>query len=169
MQITRYTSLKEEEFLGCTSAFVDSLFGELNSAVMYLRKLQGQPKGAAFAFEMSLDLHRYGAVIILDRWAEFMHAFGTHLAHPRYQSIISGAGSKVQTAENILGRTNQVIDSAAQYSGDLVAGCVMALQSLQLTFEEEHKAAVEAAKLGPMLSEEFKQARRIFLGDLAAR
>ncbi len=48
MQITRYASLSEPQFLGCTSAFADALAGELNSAAMYLRKLEDQPKGARF-------------------------------------------------------------------------------------------------------------------------
>jgi hypothetical protein len=55
VQITRYASLSEPQFLGCVSAFADSLTGELNSAAMYLRKLEGQGKGAAFAYEMALD------------------------------------------------------------------------------------------------------------------
>src|SRR5215510_959231 len=75
VRITRFPSLSETQFQGCLAAFVDSLFGELNAAAMYLRKLENQPKGAAFSYEMSLDQHRYGALVVLDRWATLVHAF----------------------------------------------------------------------------------------------
>ena len=169
MQITRFTSLTEPQFLGCISAFVDSLFGQLNSAALFLRKLEGQPKGAAFAYEMSLDQHRYGALVVLDRWATLVHTFGPHLELTRYQGIVEQAAGRVQTAENILGRANDVIDSTPQYTGDVVAACVLAFQSLGPTFEEERQAAEQTAKLGAMLPEDYRQARRIFLEDLAAR
>ena len=68
MRITRYPSISEHQFLGCTAAFVDSLFGELHSAAIALRRLEGKGKGDAFAYEMALDTHRYGALIVLDRW-----------------------------------------------------------------------------------------------------
>src|SRR5438477_2558876 len=105
------------EFLGCMSAFVDALFGELSGAAMYIRKLEGQPKGAAFAYEMSLDSHRYGALLILDRWAELVHAFGGVVSLSKHKAIIDEAAGRVQTAENILGRTNNLIDGTPQYSG----------------------------------------------------
>lgn len=169
MQITRFLSLSEPQFLGCVSAFVDSLTGELNSAAIYLRKLEGQPKGAAFAYEMSLDTHRYGALMVLDRWATLVHTYGPHLQLTRNQSVIDETPGRVQTAENILGRTNDLIDATAQYSGDVVAACMMAWQSLGTTFTEERQAAERMMSLGPMLPDDFKQARRVFLEDLAAR
>jgi hypothetical protein len=45
----------------------------------------------------------------------------------------------------------------------------MAFQSLATTFGEERQAADQSAKLGPLLPDDFKQARGIFLQDLAAR
>jgi hypothetical protein len=169
VQITRFLSLSEPQFLGCVSAFVDSLTGELNSAAIYLHKLEGQAKGAAFAYEMSLDTHRYGALMILDRWATLIHTYGPHLQLTRNQSVIEETPARVQTAENILGRTNDVIDATAQYSGEVVAACLMAWQSLGTTFAEERQAAERMMSLGPMLPDDFKQARRVFLEDLAAR
>jgi hypothetical protein len=169
MQITRYPSLSEPQFLGCVTAFVDSLSGELNAASMYLRKLAGQPKGAAFAFEMSLDTHRYGALMVLDRWATLVHAYSPHLHLARRQEIVDQAAGRVQTAENILGRTNDVIDAASHYSGELVAACQLAWRSLQTTFAEERAAADQMVGLGPMLPEEFRKARRVFWDDLAER
>jgi hypothetical protein len=166
VQITRFPSLTETQFLGCVSAFSDSLVGELNSAALYLKKLEGQPKGAAFAYEMSLDTHRYAALIILDRWATLVHTYGRHL-NP--SSVIEETPARVQTAENILGRTNDVIDAAQQYSGEIIAACLMAWQSLGTTFAEERKAAEKILSLGPMQPEDFRQARHIFFEDLASR
>ena len=169
MQITRHANLTEPQFLGCVSAFVDALSGELNAAAMYLRKVEGRPKGAAFAYEMALDRHRYGALTVLDRWAALVRAFGAHLKISRYQAIIDEAPARARTAEEILVRANEVIDAAGEYSSDIVAACVLAFQSLNATFAEERGAAEQSALLGPMLPEEFKLARGVFLQDLAAR
>ena len=169
MQITRYPSLSEAQFLGCVSAFADSLTGELNSAALYLRKLEGQPKGAAFAYEMSLDTHRYAALIILDRWATLVHTYGPHLKPSPHESLIDETPGRVQTAENILGRTNDVIDATQHYSGELIAACVLAWQSLNTTFAQERQTSDRMLSLGPMQPDDFRLARTIFLEDLAAR
>ncbi len=169
MQITRFLSLSEAQFLGCASAFVDSLSGELNSAGMNLKKLEGQMKGAAFAYEMALDSHRYGALLVLDRWANLAHTYGPHLTLAKRQRILEETAGRVQSAENLLGRTNDVIDAAGIYGGDLVSACLLAWQGVAAIFEEESAAAAEMAKLGPMLPEEYRSSRRIFLEDLAAR
>ena len=166
MQITRFLSLTEPQFLGCVSAFVDSLTGELNAAALYLTKLEGQPKGAAFAYEMSLDTHRYATLIILDRWATLVHTYGPHLNR---SSVIDETPARVQTAENILGRTNDVIDAAAHYSQELISACLLAWQSLNTTFAEERQSAERILSLGPMQPQDFQQARKIFLQDLAQR
>lgn len=169
MQITRHASLTEPQFLGCASAFVDALWGELNAATMFLRKLEGQAKGAAFAYEMALDRHRYGALTVLDRWGTLVRAFGPHLELRRYPAIVTEAEARVRAAEDILGRANELIDAAAAYSTEVAAACDLAFQSLATTFAEERQAAEQSAQLGPMLPEEFQQARREFLRDLAAR
>ena len=169
MQITRYASLSEQQFLGCVSAFADSLTGELNSAAMYLRKLEGQSKGAAFAYEMSLDRHRYGVLTLLDRWGALVAAFGPHVTLSRYPAIIAEAPERVRTAESILESANRLLDAADRYASDVVETCILAFQSLASTFAEERQAANQSAQLGPMLPDEFKQARGIFLQDLAAR
>lgn len=169
MQITRYTSLSEPQFLGCVSAFADALTGELNSAAMYLRKLEGQAKGAAFAYEMSFDRHRYGALTVLDRWNVLVAAFGPHLALSRYPAMLAEAPARVRSAETILESANRLVDAAGGYSSEVVEACVLAFQSLATTFAEERQAAGQCAQLGPMLPDEFQQARGIFLHDLAAR
>jgi hypothetical protein len=169
VQITRYASLSEQQFLGCVSAFADTLTGELNSAAMYLRKLDGQTKGAAFAFEMTLDRHRYGALTVLDRWGTLVAAFGRNLTLSRYQAIVAEAPARLRMAETILESANRLIDAGDRYTSDVVEACVMAFQSLATTFAEEIRAASQCAQLGPMLTDEFKQARGIFLQDLAAR
>ncbi len=169
MRITRYPSITEQQFFGCVSAFVDSLLGELNAAAATLRRLEAKGKGDAFAYEMTLDTHRYGALIVLDRWATLAGTFGPHLALTRDSDILAHARQRVQSAENILGSANNLIDGSERYSIEVVEACVLAFQSLQTTFQQELRAAEQFAKLGPMLSEDYKEARRIFLEDLAAR
>ncbi len=169
MQITRFPSLSEAEFLGCVSAFVHSLEGELNAAALYLQKLAGQSKCAAFAYEMSLDTHRYGALMVLDRWATLVGTYAPHLRLDGHQEIIDETPGRVQTAENILGRINDVIDAAAQYSHEMTEACLLAWKSLHTTFAQEREAARRMLSLGPMLPQEFQKTRRIFWQDLAQR
>ena len=83
--------------------------------------------------------------------------------------ILEEGRARVRSAEEILARANQVIDSAGSYSSDLIEACLMAFQSVSIIFTEERAAAEQSAKLGPMLSEDYKEARSIFLQDLAAR
>ncbi|HEV2447620.1 MAG TPA: hypothetical protein VGS58_16935 [Candidatus Sulfopaludibacter sp.] len=169
MRITRFPSITEPQFLGCVSAFVDSLTGELNAAASALRRLEGKDKGAAFAYEMTLDTHRYGTLIVLDRWAALAEAFAPHLELSRDREILAEARARAETAEKVLLTANHLIDAADRYSAAIVEACLLAFQSLQNIFRQESRAAEQSAKLGPMLPEEFKEARRIFLEDLAAR
>ena len=169
MRITRYPNISEAQFFGCVSAFVDSLSGELNAATMSLRKLAGSKKGSAFAYEMSLDTHRYGALIVLDRWSTLVGAFGPHLEIGRHPDILGRAVERVRAAEEILGRANLLVDAAPGYTGDVVEACAMAFQSVDGVFAEERAEAEQSGRLGPMLPEEYRDARRIFLEDLAAR
>ncbi|MEO8597800.1 MAG: hypothetical protein ABI759_31050 [Candidatus Solibacter sp.] len=169
MRITRYPNINETQFFGCVSAFVDSLSGELNAATMAIRRLSGRGKGAAFAFEMSLDTHRYGALIVIDRWSTFTAAFGPHLELSRHPEILTRAVERVRAAEEILGRANMLVDGAADYSEAVVEACVMAFQAVDGIFAEERAEAEQSGKLGPMLAEDYRDYRRIFLEDLAAR
>ncbi|HWC97878.1 MAG TPA: hypothetical protein VG456_14035 [Candidatus Sulfopaludibacter sp.] len=169
MHITRFPSITEAEFFGCLAAFVDSLSGELNSAGMALRRLEGQGKGRAFAYEMTLDQHRYGALIVIDRWAALTRSFGPHLTLSRGPGILPQALARTAVAEQILVRANQLLDASKVYSTEAVQACLLAFQSLETTFAEERAVTEQYAKLGPMLPEDYKEARRIFLEDLAAR
>ena len=169
MRIIRYPSISEHQFLGCTAAFVDSFFGELHSAAIALRRLEGKSKGDAFAFEMELDTRRYGALIVLDRWSSLVGTFGPHLQLSTRPEIIEDAPERIAGAEKILASANQLIDEAEGYGPDLVEACVMAFQALKTTFTFERAAAEQWARLGPMQPEEYREARRIFLEDLAAR
>lgn len=169
MRITRYPSINEVQFFGCTAAFVDSLSGELNAASLTLRRLEGQGKGRAFAYEMTLDQHRYGALIVLDRWSTVISAFGPNLELSRHASILTEAASRVRGAEEILARANALLDAADSYSPDVVEACLMAWQSVDGIFKEERGEAEQSAKLGPMLPDDYKEARQILLHDLAAR
>jgi hypothetical protein len=165
VRITRFPALSEQQFQGCVSAFTDSLTGELNSAVLALRRLEGSAKGAAFAYEMAFDTHRYGALIVIDRWGTLVGAFGPHLAHP----LAASAPGRIAAAEEILVRANRLVDAAERYGADLVEACGLAFQAAQSVFAPERALAAECAKLGPMLSEDYRSARQIFLEDLAAR
>ena len=169
MRITRYPNISEPQFFGCVSAFVDSLTGELNAATIALRRLAGTRKGSAFAYEMTLDTHRYGALIVLDRWSTLVGVFGPYLELSRRPDIIARAGERVRSAEDILGRANMMLDASPDYGDHVLEACVMAFQSVAGIFAEERAEAEQSATLGPMLPEAYKDARRIFLEDLAAR
>jgi hypothetical protein len=165
LHITRFLSLTEPQFQGCRSAFVDSLTGELNSTVLYLRKLDNQRKGGAFAYEMSLDQHRYRALVVLDRWATLVRTFAGSIP----PETVEATPARVAAAEELITRANQIIDAGDFYTLEAIEACQMAYQAVSLTFAAERQAAEQNEALGPMLPEEYRQARRIFLEDLAAR
>jgi hypothetical protein len=169
LRITRYPNISESQFYGCVAAFVDSLSGELNAATAALRRLTGSKKGGAFAFEMNFDTHRYAALIVIDRWSTLLNAFGPHLMLTRRRDILDRGTERVHAAEEILTRGNALVDAAGSYSEEVVEACAVAFQSVINVFEEERAEAEQSAKLGPMLPEEYRDARRIFLEDLAAR
>jgi hypothetical protein len=169
LHITRYPNITEQQFYGCVAAFIDSLEGELNAATSALRRLTGRNKGGAFAFEMALDTHRYGALIVIDRWSTLLTAFGPHLMLPRRRDIVDRGPERVHAAEEILIRGNALVDAAPAYIDEVIEACVMAFQSVNGVFSEERAEAEQSAKLGPMLPEDYRDARRIFLEDLAAR
>jgi hypothetical protein len=169
LRILRYPSIGEPQFLGCAAAFVDSLEGELNAAALALRRLEGRAKGSAFAYEMTLDQHRYGALIVLDRWSALVAAFGPHLHLAARPEMVAEAPARVAAAERILGPANQLIDAADGYTASVVEACLLAFQSASGVFQQERASAEQSAKLGPMLPEDFREARRIFSEDLAAR
>jgi hypothetical protein len=169
LRITRFPSLTESQFAGCMAAFLDVLEGELNSAVTYLRRLENRAKGSAFAYEMELDRHRYGALIVLDRWLAVTAAFGADPGLAEHADAIARAPEQVRVSAETVGRANAVIDAADGYSSDVVEGCALAFQAVRSGFAGERESARRYAELGPMLPEDYRQARAIFLEDLAAR
>ena len=169
MRILRFPSLSEQQFLGCAAAFVDSFFGELHSAAIALRRLEGKGKGDAFSYEMELDAHRYGALIVLDRWSSVAGTFGPHVTLSQRPAIIEASATRIGAAEEILGRVNQLVDSAERYGSELVEACVTAFQHLKSVFTDERSTAEQWARLGPMVPEGYREARQIFLEDLAQR
>ena len=136
---------------------------------MWLHRKVANRKGSASACDLTLDTHRRGALIVLDRWSTLVAAFGPHLEIGRRPDIVGRAGERVRAAEEILGRANMLVDAAQLYGEDVVEACAMAFQSVDGVFAEERAEAEQSGKLGPMLPEEYKDARRIFLEDLAAR
>ncbi|MBL8294722.1 MAG: hypothetical protein JNN08_22950 [Bryobacterales bacterium] len=169
MRILRYPALNEPEFMGCVSAFSDSLTSALEATKSFLGRLHAQPKGAAFAFEMQLDSHRYGVMLILERWGEFVNQFGPHMAAIKHAEVVKDAALRIQTAENLMVRTNRLIDAAAQYTPELEQAVDQAVITILRTFSQERAAAEEMSALGPMLPDEFREARRVFLADLDQR
>jgi hypothetical protein len=169
VRIIRLPSVSEPQLFGCAAAFVDSLSGELHAALIALRRLEGKGKGAAFAYEMELDAHRYGALIVLDRWSSVAAAFGPHVRLAERPGIVENAADRVRGAEEIVARVNQLIDAAESYESQLVEACAVAFRTIEGIFSEERAAAEQWAKLGPIQPEEYREARRIFLEDLAAR
>ncbi|MCC6588432.1 MAG: hypothetical protein IT168_17190 [Bryobacterales bacterium] len=169
MRILRYPTLTEAECLGCVSAFVDSLSSTIEGMLTFLRRLQGQPKGAAFAFEMQLDSQRYGIMLILERWGEWVHHFGPHLHSMRDASVLHDAPLRIRMSEDLMIRTNRLIDAAEQYTPDLLHAAEQSAQTIMRTFSHERAAAEQMLNLGPLQPAEFGEARRIFLTDLAAR
>jgi hypothetical protein len=161
--------LSDDQFRGCVAAFVDSLSGEFNAAVAALRRLEGQAKGSGFVHEIALDKHRYGALIVLERWGAMVAGFGPHLAHTRSAELVAKAVERAFAAENILLAVNAVIDGADRYDSRMTEACRAAFDSVMSLFTAERADADTAARLGPMLSGDYKEGRRIFLEDLAAR
>ena len=136
---------------------------------MALRRLAGSRKGSAFAFEMTLDTHRYGALIVLDRWSTLVAAFGPHLEIGRHPEIIASAGERVRAAEEIVGRANMLVDAAATYSPG--GGSVRDGVSGPWTASSRKSARKRSnrASSAPCCLKSTQDARRIFLEDLAAR
>ena len=93
----------------------------------------------------------------------------TRVPRGRYQRLIP---TRLQFASHPeLIRVDRLVPPLRQLRREeaVVEACILAFQSLSTTFAEERKAADQSAQLGPMLPDEFKQARGIFQQDLAAR
>ena len=118
---------------------------------------------------MTLDQHRYGATIVLDRWAALADRLRGRPgagAGPRDPA----ASPRPRAGRRGPARTSQPADRRRRAdTEEVVSACVLAYQSLDATFQAERTAAQQAGRLGPMLPEDYRQARRIFLEDLAAR
>ena len=173
MQILRQPSLTEHQYAGCVSAFADSLAGELNAAATYLKRLEGAAKGAGFAYEIGLDRGRYGALMILDRWRHLNGSFGPHLrstlSDPSLGELIQEAERRVAAGQTILARINEMIDAAASYSPELIEAALVGFQQIARIFRQESEFSEKASRLGPLMPEEQRAARAIFLADLAQR
>jgi len=169
VRITRYPSITEDQFFGCVSAFMDSLLGELNASASALRRLENKGKGDAFAHEMALDTARYGALIVLDRWATLVGTFGPHLGLSHDREILDEGPQRTKSAEFILTKANQVVDASDTYSTGVVEAVLASYHAVQITFLQERQVAEQGAKLGPMLSGDYREARRIFSEDLSRR
>lgn len=169
MQIQRFLSLNEAQLLGCASAFVDALDSEMRSALSYLQRLEDTMKGRAFGFEMQLDKHRYGALIVLERWAEFAASYAGTATVGGYQAMLTDARTRVNGAVKLLETVNRTIDAAEVYSGDIVEACGMAFHAVETTFQEEREAVQRVQALEAAIPEDYRHYRSVFAGDLAVR
>jgi len=170
LQILRNPFLTSAEYAGCVSAFVDSLSGELNAAATCLRRLEGTRKGSEFAHEVGLDRGRYGALMVLDRWRHLSGKLSPRLrGDERLREMIEQAEERVASGETILARANAVLDAAGTYESDVVAAALLAFQQAAAIFRQEAELAEREARLGPMMPEEQRTARAVFLADLARR
>jgi hypothetical protein len=169
MQILRYPAITSTQFLGATGAFWDTLTNTLSLTLGNLQKLAGRRKGAAFAYEMEMDKARYGALIVLERWGVFVQTFGPHIVLDVRKGIIGEAPARIKAAEDLLRRANQMMDAAEEYSDELLAAAALAFDTVRATFAEERQSAEQMALLGPMLPEDYEEARRLFMADLNAR
>lgn len=166
MQIVRYLSVNEAQLAGCSRAFLDALEGEFQASLSYLRRLSGQRKGSAFGFEMQLDRHRYGAIIVLDRWAAFAQAFVASIEAGPLRALLEQAPERTRVAAELLDRANRLLDAADTYEDALIDACQMAFQTVERTFAEERAAAEVPGLAG---SGAFEEYRRVFGQDLSVR
>ncbi len=169
MQILRLATLSEAQFFGCAGAFADALLNSMHSTLENLRRLQDRPKGSAFAFEMQMDQDRYGALIVLERWADCVNAFAPNLTLSHDQEIVDEAPARVLTGENLLGRTNRLIDASPHYSSEVIAAAAMGYDAVKLTFRQEIELNTRMQTLGPMQPREYLDTRQLFGQDLAKR
>jgi len=93
-------------------------------------------------------LHRYGALIVLERWGALVASFGPHLAETRSAALVETAAERTEAAENILLAVNALLDEADRYDGTTIEACRAAFDSAMSLFAAERADADEAAKLG---------------------
>jgi hypothetical protein len=169
LQIRRFLSLNEPQFLGCTSAFLDALDSEMQSAQAYLQRLVNQSKGRAFGFEMQLDKHRYGSLIVLERWAEFGSAFASTGMLGELQPLLEQARARATSAAGLIEKMNAMVDAADFYSPELIEACGMTFHAVGNIFRDEREAVQRLHALGAEPPEDFRHYRSVFTGDLAVR
>ena len=68
MRVTRCPQIGDSQFFACVAMLVDSLSGRLHAATVRLHRKAANRKGSASACDLTLDTHRCGAWIVLDRW-----------------------------------------------------------------------------------------------------
>ena len=88
MRIRRCPHISDSQLFGCVAALVDSLSGGLHAATVWLHRLVANQKASASACDLTLDTHRRGALIVLDRWSTLVGALGPHLGIGRPADVI---------------------------------------------------------------------------------
>ena len=106
MRITGCPQFSDSQFFGCVAVLVDSLSGRLHAATVWLHRKVANRKGSASACDLTLDTHRCGALIVLDRWSTLVGALRPHLEIEQPADVIRRAGDRVRAAEDILNPAN---------------------------------------------------------------
>ena len=88
MRITRCRQFSDSRFYGCVAAVLDSLSGRLHAATMWLHRKVANRKVSASACELTLDTHRRGTLIVLDRRSTLVDALEPHLGIGRPADVI---------------------------------------------------------------------------------
>jgi hypothetical protein len=73
---------------------------------VWLHRKVANRKGSASACDLTLDTHRRGALIVLDRWSTLVGALGPHPGIGRPADVIRRAGDRVHAAGDILNPAN---------------------------------------------------------------
>jgi hypothetical protein len=88
VRITRCRQFSDSRFYGCVAAVLDSLSGRLHAATMWLHRKVANRKVSASACELTLDTHRRGTLIVLDRRSTLVDALEPHLGIGRSADVI---------------------------------------------------------------------------------
>ncbi len=168
MQMLRFPEIAEAEFSGCLTAFVDALWAALEGVTLSLDRLRDRSKGSAFLFEMQMDQHRYGVLLVLERWTRLVDRFGA-AAPAAAEDAVAHAAARSATAAGLMEKLNHLIDGSERYSAEIAAAAAMTFGAIRSEFAAEHLLADRNEKLGPMLPEEYQRAKAVFRSDLLAR
>jgi len=86
VRVARCPQFSDSRFFRCVAVLVDFLSGRLHAATVWLHRKVVNRKVSASACELTLDTHRCGALIVLDRWSTLVGALGVGGGEKGYQN-----------------------------------------------------------------------------------